>query len=217
MASDVRAPRREVRGPGAPQPVRSWASTRGRWRRFLVRPKPQRSPDRLRGGRRRSQVAWRIRAARSCCSIIWATWCVPCREEMPALDKLQTALGGKDFEVVAINIDRGGPDKARDFLKEIGVNNLALYTDPSGKLFWTIKTVGMPTTLSIDRERQGDRPAGRPGGLGLAGGQGADRGRDRRARVRLLRVHRDDRVLLQAIGHICRSRTAACCRACRAS
>ena len=39
---------------------------------------------------------------------IWATWCVPCREEMPALDKLETKLGGKDFEVVAINIDKGG-------------------------------------------------------------------------------------------------------------
>ena len=39
---------------------------------------------------------------------IWATWCVPCREEMPALDKLQAELGGKDFDVVAVNIDRGG-------------------------------------------------------------------------------------------------------------
>ncbi len=83
---------------------------------------------------------------------LWATWCVPCREEMPALDKLQAALGGANFEVVAINIDRGGPDKARDFLKEIGVNKLALYTDPSGKLFSTIRAVGMPTTLLIDRE-----------------------------------------------------------------
>jgi len=82
---------------------------------------------------------------------IWATWCVPCREEMPALDKLDTKLGGKDFEVVAVNIDKGDADKAAALLKETGVTHLALYTDPSGKLFATLKAVGMPTTLIVDR------------------------------------------------------------------
>lgn len=82
---------------------------------------------------------------------IWATWCVPCREEMPALDKLETKLGGKDFEVVAVNIDKGGPEKPAAFLKETGATKLALYTDPSGKLFSKLKAVGMPTTLVIDR------------------------------------------------------------------
>jgi thiol-disulfide isomerase/thioredoxin len=81
---------------------------------------------------------------------IWATWCVPCREEMPALDKLQTKLGGNDFAVVAVNIDKGGPDKAAAFLSETGATNLALYTDPSGKLFSVLKVIGMPTTLLID-------------------------------------------------------------------
>jgi thiol-disulfide isomerase/thioredoxin len=83
---------------------------------------------------------------------IWATWCVPCREEMPALDALQGKRGGKDFAVVAVNIDKGGAAKAANFLKEIGVTRLPLYTDPEGKLFFTLKTVGMPTTLIIDRE-----------------------------------------------------------------
>jgi thiol-disulfide isomerase/thioredoxin len=82
---------------------------------------------------------------------IWATWCVPCREEMPALDAVETKLGGKDFQVVAVNIDKGGPDKAAAFLKETGASHLALYTDPTGKLFATLKTVGMPTTLIVDR------------------------------------------------------------------
>jgi thiol-disulfide isomerase/thioredoxin len=82
---------------------------------------------------------------------IWATWCVPCREEMPALDKLDAELGGKEFQVVAVNIDKGGPDKAAAFLKETGASHLALYTDPTGKLFATLKAVGMPTTLVIDR------------------------------------------------------------------
>jgi thiol-disulfide isomerase/thioredoxin len=83
---------------------------------------------------------------------IWATWCVPCREEMPALDKLETKLGGKDFQVVAVNIDKAGAGKAEPFLKATGATHLALYTDPSGKLFSAVKAVGMPTTLLIDRE-----------------------------------------------------------------
>lgn len=83
---------------------------------------------------------------------IWATWCVPCREEMPALDKLQAELGGKDFDVVAVNIDRGGGDKPKAFLAETGASHIALYTDPTGKLFSALKAVGMPATLLIDRE-----------------------------------------------------------------
>jgi thiol-disulfide isomerase/thioredoxin len=83
---------------------------------------------------------------------IWATWCVPCRDEMATLDKLEAALGGKDFQVVAVNIDRGGSDKPKSFLAEAGATHLSLYTDPSGKLFSKLKAVGMPTTLLLDRE-----------------------------------------------------------------
>jgi thiol-disulfide isomerase/thioredoxin len=83
---------------------------------------------------------------------IWATWCVPCRDEMPALDALETKLGGNDFQVVAVNIDKGGSDKAASFLEETGATHLPLYTDPTGKLFSTLKTVGMPTTLIIGRD-----------------------------------------------------------------
>ena len=83
---------------------------------------------------------------------IWATWCVPCREEMAMLDKLEAELGGKDFQVVAVNIDRGAADKPKAFLAEIGATHLALYTDPSGKLFSKLKAVGMPTTLLLDRD-----------------------------------------------------------------
>jgi len=83
---------------------------------------------------------------------IWATWCHPCREEMPALDKLQAELGGEDFEVVAMNIDRGSPDKAKEFLEEVKADDLAFYRDPSSKLFTKLKAVGMPTTLLVNRE-----------------------------------------------------------------
>ena len=85
---------------------------------------------------------------------LWATWCVPCREEMPSLDKLQARLGGADFEVVAINIDTTRLDRRQAFLKEAGVEKLAFYADRSADVFQALKkagkVVGLPTTLLID-------------------------------------------------------------------
>ena len=65
---------------------------------------------------------------------LWATWCVPCREEMPALDKLQAELGGPDFQVVAINVDTRNPEKPKAWLQENGIKNLTYHADPGGKL-----------------------------------------------------------------------------------
>jgi thiol-disulfide isomerase/thioredoxin len=85
---------------------------------------------------------------------LWATWCAPCRKEMPALDKLQAELGGADFEVVTINIDQRNLDRPKTFLAEVGVTRLAYYADPSAKVFQQLRAVdravGMPTTLLID-------------------------------------------------------------------
>ncbi len=85
---------------------------------------------------------------------LWATWCVPCRKEMPALDRLQQQLGGKDFEVVAINIDQRNLDRPKRFLDEIGVKALAYYSDADAKVFQDLQKIGralgMPTTLIID-------------------------------------------------------------------
>jgi thiol-disulfide isomerase/thioredoxin len=87
---------------------------------------------------------------------LWATWCAPCKKEMPALDKLQQELGGPDFEVVAVNIDTRNVERANDFLDEIGVKTLKRYADHSAKIFQELKkagkATGMPTTLLIDRE-----------------------------------------------------------------
>ncbi|MBI3708344.1 MAG: TlpA family protein disulfide reductase [Proteobacteria bacterium] len=83
---------------------------------------------------------------------VWATWCGPCREEMPTLDRLQATLGGPRFEVVALSIDRAGPDVVRKFFGEIGVENLALYIDSTGKASRDLAIVGLPTTLLIDAE-----------------------------------------------------------------
>jgi thiol-disulfide isomerase/thioredoxin len=119
---------------------------------LLVRPKPLDLPEIAFSDKDGKPVSLADFAGKVVLLNIWATWCVPCREEMPALDKLETRLGGKDFAVVAVNIDKGGPDKAAAFLKETGAEHLALYTDPTGKLFSIVKTVGMPTTLIIDRD-----------------------------------------------------------------
>ena len=85
---------------------------------------------------------------------LWATWCVPCRREMPALDALQAGLGGPKFQVVAINIDTRDPQKPLAFLKGAGVTHLAYYSDQSAQVFETLrsagKAFGMPTTLLVD-------------------------------------------------------------------
>lgn len=83
---------------------------------------------------------------------IWATWCGPCRKEMPYLDKLKAELGGDSFDVLAISIDRGEAKKPKDFLGEIKVQNLEFYHDPSAQLGFTLKAIGMPATLLIDAQ-----------------------------------------------------------------
>ena len=87
---------------------------------------------------------------------LWATWCVPCRAEMPALDRLQSARKSADFEVVTVNIDTGDPEKPAAFLEEIGTKGLPDYRDPRMAFFNTLKTkglaFGLPTTLLLDRK-----------------------------------------------------------------
>jgi thiol-disulfide isomerase/thioredoxin len=86
---------------------------------------------------------------------LWATWCAPCRKEMPALNRLQAELGGADFEVVAISIDQRNLDRPKAFLAEIGVDKLTYFSDPKAKVFQDLKATsqafGMPTTLIIDK------------------------------------------------------------------
>ena len=85
---------------------------------------------------------------------IWATWCFPCREEMPSLDRLQARLGGPDFEVVPLSTDRAGVEVIKAFYADVGVKSLSIFADPTGKAASDLKILGYPTTLLIDRNGQ---------------------------------------------------------------
>jgi thiol-disulfide isomerase/thioredoxin len=83
---------------------------------------------------------------------LWATWCLPCRKEMPALDRLQRELGSDQFQVVAVSVDRTGLDGARKFLADTGAEALALYADPTARMGSTLRAAGLPATLLLDRQ-----------------------------------------------------------------
>ena len=82
---------------------------------------------------------------------IWATWCPPCREEMPTLDALQARLGGSDFHVLPLSIDRAGLEPVRRFYRETDIRNLDLYIAEDTRAMLALAVVGLPTTILIDR------------------------------------------------------------------
>jgi thiol-disulfide isomerase/thioredoxin len=103
------------------------------------------------GGKPKKLSDWR---GRTVLVNLWATWCVPCRKEMPALESLQTRLGGADFEVVAINIDTRDPEKPKNFLKDANLTRLGYFSDQKAKVFQDLKGIGralgMPTSVLVD-------------------------------------------------------------------
>jgi thiol-disulfide isomerase/thioredoxin len=122
---------------------------------FAVAQKPFRVPDvafKDAQGHDKTLADWQ---GRTVLLNLWATWCVPCRREMPALDALQAKLGNAGFEVVAVNIDTRDPKKPLTFLKDENITHLAYYSDDSAHVFEDLKAAGkafgMPTTLIVDR------------------------------------------------------------------
>ena len=83
---------------------------------------------------------------------LWATWCAPCRKEMPDLAKLQAELGSDQFEVVAISVDRKGAEASSAFLKETEADALKLYVDPTTKIVGELQSAGLPATILVDRQ-----------------------------------------------------------------
>jgi thiol-disulfide isomerase/thioredoxin len=101
------------------------------------------------GGKERTIADWKGKVV---LLNLWATWCGPCRKEMPGLDRLQKTLGSDKFEVLALAVDRAGPDKARRFLEETKVERLPLYIDTTARAGSALRAIGMPTTLLLDAE-----------------------------------------------------------------
>jgi thiol-disulfide isomerase/thioredoxin len=83
---------------------------------------------------------------------LWATWCAPCRKEMPTLNEAQKELGSKDFEVVALSVDRKGLEASAAFLKETGADSLGLYIDETTTSLNMLQALGLPVTVLIDRK-----------------------------------------------------------------
>jgi thiol-disulfide isomerase/thioredoxin len=81
----------------------------------------------------------------------WATWCIPCLKEMPALDRLQGAVGGSDFTVATVSIDRGGAADAKSWFDRNGIRDLPLYLDPDSKAAFAFRASDLPTSVIVDR------------------------------------------------------------------
>ena len=133
-------------GPGAN------ALSQGQMAAFVFRKTPESLPEvkfQDAAGRERALADWRGKIV---LLNLWATWCLPCRKEMPALDRLQREMGSDKFEVLALSVDRTGLAGARKFLDEAKVEKLALYADSTARMANTLRAAGLPATLLLDRE-----------------------------------------------------------------
>jgi thiol-disulfide isomerase/thioredoxin len=144
--------------PGAAKPIQAPsgpganALSQGQMAAFVFRKAPEELPEvkfQDANGKERTLADWRGKIV---LLNLWATWCLPCRKEMPALDRLQRDLGSDRFEVVALSVDRTGLAGARKFLDETKVEKLALYADGTARMANTLRAAGLPATLLIDRE-----------------------------------------------------------------
>jgi len=97
---------------------------------------------------------------------IWATWCVPCRKEMPSLDRLQAKFDQTRFLVLPLSIDNRGIPAVKQFFQELGLKSLGTYVDQSGDALGLIGAPGLPTTLLLNSEGQEIGEENRRGRMG---------------------------------------------------
>jgi len=142
-------------GPAAAAPlptVPTRAFSRGKMATFVFRKTPKKLPKavfRDADDKERTLDDWRGKVV---LLNLWATWCAPCRKEMPSLDRLNREFGGDDFELVAVSVDRKGPAVAQAFLDEMKIETLKLYIDKTMKIARSLRAFGLPYTFLIDRE-----------------------------------------------------------------
>mgnify|MGYP006087584167 FL=1 len=84
----------------------------------------------------------------------WATWCLPCKEEMPSLDKLQIDKRLDNLKILPINIGQENLEKSKIFYKKLNIKNLEIYYDPSVKIASKFLLRGLPTTIVINKKGQ---------------------------------------------------------------
>jgi thiol-disulfide isomerase/thioredoxin len=133
-----------------------WASSSASWADppagFVMHPNPLETPKisfQSGSGRKLALDDFRGRVV---LLNLWATWCAPCRAEMPTLDNLQAILGGADFEVLALSLDQGGVQDVERFYQDLGLRHLAIYVDPTTRAQRELRVFGLPTTLLIDAD-----------------------------------------------------------------
>ncbi len=142
-------PRKQAQAPAGPgtNPL-----SQGQMAAFVFRKAPEELPE-VRfldaAGKERTLADWRGKVV---LLNLWATWCLPCRKEMPALDRLQREMGSDTFQVVAVSVDRTGLAGAKKFLAETKTETLALYADPTARMAATLRAAGLPATLLLDRQ-----------------------------------------------------------------
>jgi thiol-disulfide isomerase/thioredoxin len=138
--------------PAAPSGSGVNSLSQGHMTAFVFRKAPEELPEVKfldAEGKERTLAHWRGKVV---LLNLWATWCLPCRKEMPALDRLQAEMGSDKFQVVAVSVDRRGLAGARKFLEEAQAGKLALYADPSARMAATLRAAGLPATLLLDAE-----------------------------------------------------------------
>jgi thiol-disulfide isomerase/thioredoxin len=142
----------QTAGQDATSPAASTGLAKGQVKNFVYAEQRQPTPTLIFAddtGAERSLKQWQ---GKTVLLNLWATWCAPCRKEMPGLSSLQSELGGENFEVVALSVDRKGLAASQKFLNSIDAKQLALYVDESAKTLEKLKVIGLPTTLLIDKQ-----------------------------------------------------------------
>ncbi len=149
----VGRPDNETRSAAAPEAAHQSGINpllRGAMTTFVLKKEPAALPDIHFLNDKGEEVSLKSFAGKVVLLNLWATWCAPCREEMPSLARLQQQLGSDKFQVAAVAIDKSGLDGARKFFKDNKIEGLGLYADPTAREGTALKVIGMPTSILIN-------------------------------------------------------------------